>query len=202
MRTLLSAAATMAVFAGPTFANQSAYSDRDLDRCTILKQSGEGPSVSMKCTGYKDIPVYFREDDLRQSQTYGPVGQTYLDEVYETFGPFNHTGAGIEWRLDAGGRPFATIVRWFVADPQSAAEEKLRYGEVLVVSTVATDDHPASCVAGYVDALANRDANKLARTVADEEAHDFACGLDEPQWHGVRSTLAGEPMRHLPAAAR
>ncbi len=181
-------------------ANESAYSERDLDACKTLSQEEEGASVTLECAGYKDLAIYFKEGDLRQSQAYGPIGKVWLDEAFESFGPFNHSNATVEWRLDAGGVPFAAIVRWFVSDPETTSDTDTRYGQVLVVSTVATAENPTSCVVGYVDALENRDANTLARKVADENARDFACGLNEPQWHGARGKLAGEPMRSLPHA--
>ena len=183
-------------------ANESAYTTRDLDACKTLSEEDEGPSVTLECAGYKDLPVYFKEGDLRQSQAYGAISKAYLDEAYETFGPFNHSGATIEWRLGAGGAPFAAIARWFVSDPEQPSEADTRYGQVLVVATVATRDNPASCVVGYVDALENKDANTLARTVADEAAPGFICGTSEPRWHGRRGALAGEPMRHLPDAVK
>jgi hypothetical protein len=179
-------------------ANESAYSERNLDACKTLSQTDEGPSITLQCDGYKDFSVYFKEGDLRQSQAYGPVSKVWLDEAFESFGPFNHTNAKIEWRLGPDGEPVATIVRWFVSDPETTSDVTTRYGQVLVVSTVATTGNPTSCVVGYVDALENKDANTLARKLADEEAHDFACGLGEPQWHGTRGKLAGEPMRYLP----
>ncbi|GLR48993.1 hypothetical protein KYK30_10025 [Shinella yambaruensis] len=188
-----------ALAASAAKANESAYSERNLDACKTLSQEDEGPSVTLECTGYKDLAVYFKEGDLRQSQAYGPISKAWLDEAFESFGPFNHTNAKIEWRI-AAGKPVATIVRWFVSDPETTSDTDTRYGQVLVVSTIATAENPTSCVVGYVDALENKDANTLARKVADEEAHDFACGLNEPQWHGLRGKLAGEPVRHLPAA--
>lgn len=181
-------------------ANGSAYSERDLDACETVEETGEGPSVTLKCAGLGDLPVYFKESDLRQSQAYGPIGDAWLKDAFESFGPFNHSNARIEWRLDGAGKAFATIVRWFVADPETTGEDDQRYGQVLVVATVATAENPTSCAVGYVDALANPDANVLARRVADDEAGDFACGLNEPQWHGKRGALAGEPTRWLPAA--
>lgn len=188
-----------ALAASAAKANESAYSERNLDACKTLSQEDEGPSVTLECAGYKDLAVYFKEGDLRQSQAYGPISKAWLDEAFESFGPFNHTNAKIEWRI-AAGKPVATIVRWFVSDPETTSDTDTRYGQVLVVSTIATAENPTSCVVGYVDALENKDANTLARKVADEEAHDFACGLNEPQWHGLRGKLAGEPVRHLPAA--
>ncbi|RFZ86375.1 hypothetical protein D0Y60_17545 [Shinella sp. WSJ-2] len=194
----VSLAASMAVAAK---ANESVYTDRDLDACKTISGEEEGGSVDLLCSGYKDFAVYFKEGDLRQSIAYGPVSDAYIAKAFETFGPFNHTGAKIEWRLGAGGTPVATIVRWFVADPETTGEADARYGQVLVVSTVATKDNPTSCVVGYVDALENKDANALARAVADDEVAGFACGVNEPQWHGKRGKLAGEPSRTLPGAA-
>ena len=198
---ILLAAAVAACSAAAAKANESVYTERNLDACKTLSQQDEGPSVTLQCDGYKDLAVYFKEGDLRQSQAYGPVSKAYIDEAFESFGPFNHSNARIEWRLDAGKRPVATILRWFVSDPETTSDTETRYGQVLVVATVATPDDPTSCVVGYVDALENEDANTLARKIADEEAPGFTCGTSEPQWHGQRGKLAGEPMRYLPEKA-
>ncbi len=192
------AAALVAASATAALANESTYTERNLDACETLSETDEGPSVTLKCAGYKDLSVYFKEGDLRQSQAYGPIGKVWLDEAFESFGPFNHTNARIEWRLGADGVPIATIVRWFVSDPETTSETTTRYGQVLVVSTVATPENPTSCVAGYVDALENKDANTLARTIADEAASGFTCGKSEAKWHGVRGKLAGEPTHYFP----
>jgi len=42
----------------------------------------------------------------------------------------------------------------------------------------------ATCHIAYVDALANPDANDLARKAADEKASDFDCDKDEPEFVG------------------
>ena len=178
-------------------AGESVYTERNLDACRTLARTDEGPSVTLECAGYKGLKVYFKEGDLRQGQTYGPISKAWLDEAFESFGPFNHTNATIEWRLD-GGAPYATILRWFVSDPETTSDTDTRYGQVLVVSTVATKENPTSCVVGYIDALENKDANSLARAMADAAAKEFTCGKDEPQWQGKRGKLAGEPMRYLP----
>ena len=57
MRTLLLAGGLSILLAIPAHANESAYSERDLDRCTSLSETDEGPSVSMKCAGHGDLPV-------------------------------------------------------------------------------------------------------------------------------------------------
>ena len=99
------AASPAAGVATGAHANESAYTDRDLDACKTLSEEEEGPSVTLQCAGYKDLSVTFKEGDLRQSQAYGPMSRAYIDGAFETFGPFNHTGAKIEWRLGAGETP-------------------------------------------------------------------------------------------------
>ncbi|MCD1265661.1 hypothetical protein B5M44_10980 [Shinella sumterensis] len=183
-------------------ANESTYTDRNLDACKTIAQEDEGPSVTLQCAGYKDLSVYFKEGDLRQSQAYGPIGKPYLDQAFETFGPFNHTGAKIEWRLGADGTPIAAVARWFVADPEQTDSADTRYGQILVVSTIATAKNPTSCVVGYVDALENKDANALARDIADEKAAGFICGTSQPQWRGKQGKFSEQPMRYLPDAVQ
>lgn len=198
---LLSAAFIFGHAAGAS-ADESAYTDRNLDACKTIAQEDEGPSVTLQCAGYKDLSVYFKEGDLRQSQAYGPIGKPYLDQAFETFGPFNHTGAKIEWRLGADGMPIAAIARWFVADPEQTNSTDTRYGQILVVSTIATAKDPRSCVVGYVDALENKDANALAREIADEKAAGFICGTSQPKWRGKQGKFSEQPMRYLPDAVQ
>ena len=66
---------------------------------------------SAKCKGYKQFPIYFSEGDLRQTVRYGFVDPE--SKHWESFSEFNHINDTVEWRL-ADGRPFATILRWFI----------------------------------------------------------------------------------------
>ena len=111
-------------------------------------------------------------------------------------GPFNQTNDTVEWRL-SGGRPFATILRWFIenSNPDTGAPDEAHRGQVLVVSRVAQPGEGGACVVGYVDALANPNANEMARNVADTLAADFTCMSDTPVYHGQRGPLAGDPVR-------
>jgi len=61
---------------------------------------------------------------------------------------------------------------------------------VLVISKVGQPDDRSGCVAGLVDALANPDANALARKVADEVAPSFVCEKDTAVYHGTRGERA------------
>ena len=155
---------------------------------------------SQKCTGLGELPVYVKEGDLRLSVFYGTVPQSYIDEGFETFSPFNTIGTKIEWRIDADGRTKAAILRWFLDNisPETGEVDPKRRGQVLVISRVAAGKGEKGCMVGFVDALANADANQLARDTADALAADFRCGVDTPAYHGLRGETAGEPSRHLP----
>lgn len=196
--TLLAAALIWPVITHAARANDSAYTDLDLDKCRTVAEDEMG--ASMLCRGYDGYDVHFAESDLRQSILYGAVDKKLENEVFESFAVFNHVGSKIEWRRDTGGRPFATILRWFIenVDDQAGMPTKESTGQVLVISRVAQPGDGLGCVVGYVDALSNPDANELARNVADEQAQDFACGRDESAWFGKRGDKSGEPTRVWP----
>jgi hypothetical protein len=94
----------------------------------------------------------------------------------QTLAPFNDFYRGVvKWRL-VNGRPFATIMRWKVKRAADMENGELR-GRALVVTRLPPGP---VCHVGYVDALANPNANELAREIADRHARDFACGKDKP----------------------
>lgn len=179
-------------------ANDSAYTDLDLDKCRTVAEDEMG--ASLLCRGYERYDVHFSESDLRQSIVYGPLDKKLENEVFESFEAFNHVGSKIEWRRDTTGTPFATILRWFVenVDDQAGMPTKESTGQVLVISRVAQPSDGLGCVVGYVDALSNPDANELARKVADEQAQNFACGRDRSAWFGKRGDKSGEPTHVWP----
>jgi hypothetical protein len=179
-------------------ANDSAYTDVDFDACQKLSEDEVG--VALKCEGLKGYAIYFKEGDLRQSVSYGPLSKAYIDGAFESFTPFNRTGSKVEWRLDPSGKPVAAILRYFLEnpDPETGASNPKLEGQVLVISRVAQEEDGKSCVAGYVDALANRDANILARKIADDIAPSFICGKETPVYHGTRGPRAAEPGLYLP----
>lgn len=181
-------------------ANESVYTKLDTEKCqTISPEDDEGGGIVMKCPGWRDSPVYFMEGDMRQSILYGAVSAADRSATFESFEPFNHTGGTIEWRLQADGKPIATILRWFIEniDPKTWQPTPKMRGQVLVVSTVAAGDRK-SCVVGYVDALVNPDPNTMARTLADTVAGTFRCGIDKADFAGLRGPLAAEPTHVFP----
>ena len=193
-------ASSLALAAGGSLAAaaESAYTEVDLNHCETISKPADveaGDFVSLKCKGYGTYPLYFKEGDVRQTVFFGPIAADILDGGFETFGPFNHIGRKVEWRLDAAGKPYAAILRFHIEnpDPATGMPDKAHAGQVLVISRVAQPNDPRGCVVGYVDALANPEPNILARKVADEQASSFACGKDKAIFHGVRGDKAGDP---------
>jgi hypothetical protein len=172
-------ALAMAFVALPAAAQhvESAYTDLDLNLCSVVTSDDFG--TTWACPGYKGLPVMVAEGDLRFFVSYG-LRSPDEPAAGQTPPPFNHLGPRIEWRLTnaAGGwRPFATILRWYVADPEDSG----RNGEILVVTRL---EPGATCHIAYVDALASKDANQLARDIADKRAADFDCA-DAPELAGT-----------------
>lgn len=181
-------------------AAESAYTKLDFDTGCAWKEPESEEEAQMGgeavCKGLEGYPVYFAESDLRQFTAYGPVADPF---AFPTgFAQWNSVNETVEWRIE-DGKPFATIHRWFIdnINPDTGAAEEAFRGQVLVISTVADPDAPqaerVSCVVGLVDALANRDANVLARVVADDYANGFLCGVDQPAFHGERGNRSGTP---------
>ena len=164
----------------PAFAQSgfvSAYTDLDIEQCLVLEADDFG--ASWACPGYKGFPLKVQEGDLRFSLGYGFNPETSSAGA-QTLPPFNNLGSTIEWRLsNAKGYffPIASIVRYHTADNETGENK----GQVLVVSQIAEGN---SCHIAYVDALANKDANDLARAAADK-AGKFNCMTDEPEVIGT-----------------
>lgn len=166
-----------ALGASPALAGfNSAYTDLDLDQCLVLEADDFGASWS--CPGYKGYPLMVQEGDLRFALQYGfnvdanPFG-------FQTLPPFNYLGAKLEWRLsNALGRwmPIATIVRYHTADPETGDDK----GQVLVVTQLVEGN---TCHIAYIDALANGNANEMARDAADA-AGTFDCANDTVEMIG------------------
>lgn len=168
------AAICMALAAGGAAAQQldSSYTDLDLDQCSLIGADDFG--ARWACPGFRGIPVMIAEGDLRFFVSYG-LKSTEEKAAGQTLPPFNRLGEKIEWRVsDVEGRrkPFATILRFFTQREEGGDE-----GQILVVTRI---EEGATCHVAYIDALANPDANALARAAADELAPGFDC-RSEPE---------------------
>lgn len=176
---------------GPAHAAESVYTDLLLDKCKSLVEPNPdepgGDFMSSMCPGLGDYKVLFKEGDLRQSIHYGFLKKSIVDQAFESFGQFNHMNPKIEWRVGPDGKPVAAIQRFFTGDTPNQ-------GQMLVISRVGQPGEEEGCPVGYVDALANPDANALAREVADTIAATFQCGKATPEYHGIKGDKAGDPM--------
>jgi hypothetical protein len=104
-------------------------------------------------------------------------------------------GKTLEWRglkTNKGFQPYATILRLLLKDPESARPEA--DGQVLAVMRFDPREAEA-CVIAYVDAQANKDPNRLARTIADRDGPTFDCESDEPKVVGAETRWTAELMK-------
>lgn len=176
------------------FSAESVYTKIDLEKGCVFHSEYE-LGASAYCEGYKGYPVHFSEGDLRQMVRFGHIRK--LQDQWESFGQFNRINDTVEWRIK-DKKPYAAILRWFIENSSQDGEySKDLEGQVLVVSTIADHENPSSCVVGYVDARANKNANEVARELADEKAESFECGKEKPAFVGVRGPHAGTPSSYF-----
>ena len=172
-------------------AGESSYTKLNFERDCDFENSANAEEAGMGTKAVCAAPgrptIYFSEGDLRQSASFG------LPADFQSFSQFNRMNTTIEWRSDKNG-PYAAIVRWFIenANPNTGAVDKSHEGQVLMVYRIAKHSEDLTCIAGMVDARANKNANKRARKIADTIAPYFGCGEEQPQYHGKKGKYAGD----------
>ena len=153
-----------------------------LDKCQHKAGTQEEDYGAWRCRGYRSIPVFVSAGDQRSYVSYGRLAANE-PAARQTLASFNGAGDAIEWRAVRGKdgklKPFATIVRFSVT--KSAGDPPVK-GAVLVVTRLGKP----VCRVGYVDALANPDAETLARKIADEHARTFQCQGSRPIFLGEK----------------
>lgn len=171
--------------------NRSDYTRIEDEKCRLVAEYEAG--ATSVCEGFAGIWYEINDGDARVSVTFGVDPDARREHRrFQSFQSFNTINDVIEWRHRGDGRPFATILRWFVSVAGDGGASG-KSGQVLVVSRVG-DALKDGCVVGYVDALVNKDANAMARIIADTLAEQFECGIDEAVYHGKTGRLAGRPM--------
>lgn len=189
----------------PVHAASSVYTEFSVDKgCENAETPDPDDEItgdlSLKCKGYKDYAFYFKAIDARESASFGYLSPEIVEGAYESFMIFNDIGDKIEWRLDDKGVPRAAILRYTIRNinPNTTEPNESFYGQVLVISRVGQPDDMTGCVTAYVDALENKDANELARKLADEQAPNFACGKEKPDFHGKKGDKVSAPVNNYP----
>lgn len=157
----------------------SFYTSTAPKACRMIGKPGEEDgSATRVCPGKSGLVVLINEGDLREVVS---VGRNHAAAAREPaaqawFGPFSSSGDTVEWRA-AGGKPFAIIQRWQIADNS----EQDKKGNPVSRAMLAVTRLPPGevCHVAYVDVAANPNANELARQAADDFARDFKCGADQ-----------------------
>ncbi|MEE2567741.1 hypothetical protein [Hyphobacterium marinum] len=165
----------------------SAYTRISITDCDVIEGQPETGDFVWRCEGHDGIPVWVAERHLRMYVSYGEKGR---DEMAWQQTPIGFNGIPdpftIEWRLAKydmvhaamgqdypeeydSPRPFATVLRWNVTDPETS--ENLQY---LVVTNLGEG---RTCHTAYVNSR-QENANVLARETSNITA-DFNCELDE-----------------------
>lgn len=155
----------------------------ELDNCVeIHDEEVAGAIINQRCEGYAGWPVYLAASEHSSSLAYSERGkQAQFAERPLRSGLFQSFSDTIEWRLGDNGAPFATIHRWRavapVIDPDTGAftGETERFGEELVVTALLDQGDLGACHIAYIDATEVRQANELARIIADAWGPDARC---------------------------
>ncbi len=148
----------------PALANDSVYTRHAWEKCPEVGDGSQGV-VERRCAGLMGIAVKWIAGDDSSSVEFD---EKPLDEIMD-IGSFFEVGVTIEWRKAAPGRrPFAAIVRYAVGQRIGQLD-----GSLLVVYRLGADG--VSCIVGSVNGRV-KDANQLARALADSYAPKFVCG--------------------------
>ncbi len=108
----VSAIAILVLSAGTSAGFESAYTELNLDACTVI--AADDFAASWACPGYRGYPLYVAERATRFSISFG-FGAPDEKAAMQSVPPRNHLDAMVEWRLsDESGRwlPVAAIVRY------------------------------------------------------------------------------------------
>lgn len=158
---------------------RSVYTDNDFTNCTTLAVE-PGQSAELACPGYKGYPLLVRDGDLRMFVSYGFDARDEM-AARQTFPNFNTIGEKLEWLIadnpELGEQPVASILRYYL----DRSEGFIPDTQVLVVTRIEPGN---TCHVAYVDALANPNANELARQAAANLVAGWDCESMDVQWIG------------------
>jgi hypothetical protein len=172
-------AACALTIAGVALAEEfsSQYTSTAQRNCKKVRASkGDGDWSVRSCPGVAGLMVLLNEDDLRTTVSVGrtPAAAGKEKAAMQGFGPFNFVGDMLEWRSVKGAaQPFATILRWMIADNENLDKNSRPISAPLLVVTRLAPG--PVCHVAYIDGRANAEPNKLARQAADENARALDC---------------------------
>lgn len=158
---------------------RSVYTDNDFSSCITLAVD-PGHSAELACPGYKGYPLLIADSDLRMFVSYGFDARDEM-AARQTFPNFNTIGEKLEWLIadhpELGEQPVASILRYYIDRSAGFIPDT----QVLVVTRIEPGN---TCHVAYIDALANPNANELARRAAANLVPGWDCENMDVQWIG------------------
>lgn len=158
---------------------RSVYTDTDSSNCITLAAE-PGHSAELACPGYKGYPLLIRDGDLRMFVSYGFDARGEV-AASQTMPDFNTIGEKLEWLIadhpQLGEQPVASILRYHL----DRSEGFIPDTQVLVITKIEPGN---TCHVAYIDALANPNANVLARQTAADLVPGWDCATMATQWVG------------------
>jgi hypothetical protein len=108
--------------------------------------NGVDDSTIRICPGKAGLKVLVSEDDLRETVSVGRNRAAADSEpaAEAGFGPFNSTATTVEWRA-LGGKPFAIIQRWHIADNSDEDKDGRPIAKPLLIVTRLPPGARMSC---------------------------------------------------------
>lgn len=164
MRRSIAGALILAATAPCAQAADSAYTRHDWEKCPQVKADEDW--VVRRCEGFAGVPIFYVGAEDSTSVGFGADGLRG-----DGLGDFTFAKDTVEWRK-AGDGPYAAILRY---DFGSSIGGPFR--SRLVVYKL--EGAKSSCIVGSVDG-AKKNANLLARELADGRAKAFRCEQDKP----------------------
>ncbi|MBI2715681.1 MAG: hypothetical protein HYX37_14705 [Rhizobiales bacterium] len=176
--TIIAAATFMAASAE---AAEFTYSATNGPACANIKSKRE--FNSWRCPGPAGYSARFFDFGNMVAVEFGLIGKekAIVEDDLMWQGADKSFGDKIEWRMTAG-RPYGAILRIQRQDFDEKAGETRTVEELLVIKV----SPQGACRMGVVDGKW-RDANAVAREMADSTAAVFRCGADQPRTIGASS---------------
>lgn len=172
----------------PPAAPETRYTELVGGNCRFISEDRRtGEDALKRCPGHGDLMVETFASHTRTSLSFRFSRKQRAADVVTGWS----LGKIVEWRggtANKGFEPYAAIVRVLMKDPEVVTRRP--DGEVLAVMRVDPREAEA-CVIAYVDARANKSANRLARDTADRLAPTFLCKSDKPEVAGARTRWTG-----------
>jgi len=180
--TALAAAMTLISLPASAQAQQSTYTR--IDACPSFEHEDD-TLWEVACLGHAGWNVFMFSREHGSAIAYNKDGGLRSDAFNPPQrGPFGMFNDVIEWRNFDDSAPHATIHRYTHVTPTEynpdTGETSTTEVQILMVTALQSDSNAIACPVAYINASNIRNANQVAREVADGFAPDFDCDTYTP----------------------